>query len=350
MKIAVYTIAKNEEQFVKRWYESAKEADYILIADTGSTDRTVEIAKELGINVVTVNVDPWRFDTARNGALYFIPGDIDFCIALDMDEVLQPGWRQHLESVPSNVTRPRYKYTWSWKPDGSPDLIYGGDKIHARNEYKWKHPVHEVLLSDGHEIQYWTELEIHHYPDNSKSRSQYFPLLELAVEEDPTNDRNLFYLGREYFYHKMMDKAIPTFEKYLEVATWTAERCAAYRFMAKSDSSKAIDYLHKAIHESPRKEAYLELAFLYYGLGDWKKCYAYAKDASRITEKPLDYLCESWAWDGMEYDLLAISSWNLEMWDDALKFGEAACAAYPEDERLKNNLMFYKEKVDGNAI
>ena len=46
MKIAVYAISKNEEQFVKRFCESAKEADLILIADTGSTDGTVEVAKE----------------------------------------------------------------------------------------------------------------------------------------------------------------------------------------------------------------------------------------------------------------------------------------------------------------
>jgi hypothetical protein len=36
MKIAVYTVALNEEQFVERWYNSAKDADYLLIADTGS--------------------------------------------------------------------------------------------------------------------------------------------------------------------------------------------------------------------------------------------------------------------------------------------------------------------------
>jgi len=49
MKVAVYAIALNEEQFVKRWFESAKEADYLLIADTGSNDKTVSIAKKLGI-------------------------------------------------------------------------------------------------------------------------------------------------------------------------------------------------------------------------------------------------------------------------------------------------------------
>ncbi len=69
MKVAVYTIALNEEKHVQRWYDSAKDADYLLIADTGSTDKTVELAKSLGINVIHIKIDPWRFDDARNAAL-----------------------------------------------------------------------------------------------------------------------------------------------------------------------------------------------------------------------------------------------------------------------------------------
>ncbi len=64
-KIAVYTIAKDEEKFVHRWYESAKNADGLFILDTGSSDRTVEIAESLGITVRHVTVEPWRFDVAR---------------------------------------------------------------------------------------------------------------------------------------------------------------------------------------------------------------------------------------------------------------------------------------------
>ena len=66
MKVAIYTIALNEEQFVKSWYDAAKDADYLMIADTGSTDRTVELARELGIVVHSIKVTPWRFDDARN--------------------------------------------------------------------------------------------------------------------------------------------------------------------------------------------------------------------------------------------------------------------------------------------
>ena len=99
MKIAVYTIALNEEQFVERWYESAKEADYLMIADTGSTDGMVEKAKALGIVCHTISVKPWRFDDARNAALALLPDDIDYCISLDMDELLAPGWRDEMEKV-----------------------------------------------------------------------------------------------------------------------------------------------------------------------------------------------------------------------------------------------------------
>jgi len=82
MKIAVYAIAKNEEKFVERFCESAKDADMILIADTGSTDRTKEIAQEYGATVVDICITPWRFDKARDAALALVPGDFDVCVAL----------------------------------------------------------------------------------------------------------------------------------------------------------------------------------------------------------------------------------------------------------------------------
>ncbi len=72
MRVAVYTIALNEEKFLNSWFESVKDADYLLIADTGSSDDTVEKAKALGVSVIRIKVSPWRFDIARNTALSFI--------------------------------------------------------------------------------------------------------------------------------------------------------------------------------------------------------------------------------------------------------------------------------------
>jgi glycosyltransferase involved in cell wall biosynthesis len=346
MKIAAYTIALNEEQFVERWYESAKDADYLLIADTGSTDKTIKLAKKLGINVISIAISPWRFDDARNAALAAIPLDVDYCIALDMDEVLVKGWREKLDGlVESGVTRPRYKYTWSWKEDGTPGLQYGGDKIHARKGYRWKHPVHEVITTDRiDEVQQWVDIEIHHHPDSTKSRGQYFPLLELSVKEDPTDDRNAYYLAREYYFYNRLEEAAAMFRTHLDLpkAVWKPERAASMRYLSKCEPENTEKWLIDAHLEDPsRREPLVELALYYYRIADWSLCRDNAILALEIKEKPLDYLCEEFAWGATPYDLAAISSHYLGFKDDAKAYGQEAARLNPTDERLKDNLKFY---------
>jgi tetratricopeptide (TPR) repeat protein len=343
MKIAVYTIAKNEEQHVARWADSCVEADYRLILDTGSTDNTCQIAWDTDVTVEVETFDPWRFDHARNVALACLPDDIDLCISLDMDEVLQPGWRQALEKLPPGVTRPRYKYVWSWNPDGSEGLTYGGDKIHARHGYTWKHPVHEVLKPDGVETQQWCDLLIHHHPDHTKSRSQYLPLLKLAVEEDPRDDRNQFYLAREYFFHGDHALAQYHFSEHLKLSQWHPERAASYRYLAKMRPDSAEHHLYKAIAEDPsRRESWVDLASVYYDKKDWVACRHACAMALRITEKPLDYLCEADAWGWLPHDLMAISCHHLGDTDEAFFHGSEALALNPTDTRLQANLTWYR--------
>jgi len=343
MKIAVYTIAKNEEQFVQRWADSCKDADYRLILDTGSTDNTCQIAWDTDVTVEVETFDPWRFDHARNVALACLPDDIDLCISLDMDEVLQPGWRQALEQLPLGVTRPRYKYVWSWNPDGTEGLTYGGDKIHARHGYTWKHPVHEVLKPDGVETQQWCDLQIHHHPDHSKSRSQYLPLLKLAVEEDPRDDRNQFYLAREYFFHGETGLAQYHFSEHLKLSQWQPERAASYRYLAKMRPDSAEHHLYKAIAEDPsRRESWVSLASVYHDKKDWVACRQACAMALRITEKPLDYLCEADAWGWLPHDLMAISCHHLGDTDEAFFHGSEALALNPTDTRLQANLTWYR--------
>ncbi len=351
MKVAIYTIALNEEQFVNKWFESAKEADYLLIADTGSTDNTVKRAKKLGINVISVSVKPWRFDDARNASLAAIPSDIDYCIALDMDEVLLPGWREELEKAfVIGATRPRYQYTWSWKEDGTPGLQYGGDKIHSRVGYRWKHPVHEVLTGYGDfkEVQHWVGLEIHHFPDHTKPRSQYLPLLKQAVQEDLNDDRNAFYYARELFFYNKYEEAVVEFKRHLALprAVWPPERAASMRYLAKIEKDKAEDWLKKAIAQAPnRREALVEIALHYYSNENWEECYRYSKEALAVKEKPLEYLCEEFAWGATPWDLAAISAYNLGKYKEAVDYNAKALEFEPENKRLLSNDFHYKEKV-----
>ena len=347
MKIAVYTIAKNEEAFVQRWYNSAKEADHLLILDTGSTDDTYALAYGMGIDIHQQVFSPWRFDHARNHALSLLPDDIDLCIALDMDEVLQPGWREALETflkTNPTVNRPRYKYIWSWNPDGTEGLTYAGDKIHSNTDYTWKHPVHEVLKPlNGEQQGFVPGLEIHHHPDSLKSRSQYLPLLKLAVEEDPRDDRNQFYLARELYFHGDYTLAQYHFSRHLDISVWNPERAASHRHLAKMVPTAADYHLYRAIAEDPtRRESWVDLALYYHNKHNWLACRNAASMALAITEKPLDYLCEAEAWGWLPHDLMAIACHHLGDTDEAFSHGSQAVALNPTDERLKTNLTHYR--------
>ena len=85
MKVAVYSIAKDEAAHVERWASSAADADHIVLLDTGSTDGTPDVAEALGVDVWVRTFRPWRFDHARNAALALVPDDVDYCIALDLE-------------------------------------------------------------------------------------------------------------------------------------------------------------------------------------------------------------------------------------------------------------------------
>ena len=112
-KICVYAISKNEEKFVDRWYESMKEADYIVVLDTGSTDNTLSKLQSKNIIVDQKEITPWRFDVARNESLKLVPIDTDICVCTDLDEVFDKGWRKKIEKIwDKDTTRIAYNYNW----------------------------------------------------------------------------------------------------------------------------------------------------------------------------------------------------------------------------------------------
>ena len=144
LKIAVSAISKNESQFVKRFCDSAKDADLILIADTGSSDDTIQQAMNCGALVYDICISPWRFDLARNAAIALLPRDIDIVISLDLDEVLEPNWRKEIERVwIDGTTRLRYKFDWGC------GISFFYEKIFSRHGYRFHHAVHEYPRPDG---------------------------------------------------------------------------------------------------------------------------------------------------------------------------------------------------------
>lgn len=346
MKIVVYAISKNEEKFVNRWVSSMKEADAIYVLDTGSIDKTVQKLKENDVNVKVKKIVPWRFDVARNASLEIIPDEFDIYVCTDLDEVLLPGWRKKLEENWKKDTT-RAKYTYNWKLDNDKPIVsFYSDKIHIRKNYKWTHPVHEVLQYDGIENYIIIDdLILNHYPDISKSRSSYLPLLELSVKEDPNDDRNMHYLGREYMYHEKWNECIETLIKHLKLpsALWKDERCASMRFIARSYKNlnrieESRMWLKKAINEAPYlREPWVELGLLEYENNNYETAIFYVEEALKINTREKTYINEIFSWNETPYDLLSICYFNIGNFAKSLENINIALSINPNDERLISN-------------
>jgi len=348
LRIAVYAISKNEEAFVERFVKSAKDADLILIADTGSTDKTVELAQELGAKVHSICITPWRFDKARDAALAFIPQNIDVCVSLDLDEVLEEGWREEIERLwQPSTTRLRYYI------DVGLGLIFNCEKIHSRNGYYWRYPCHEYIVADPRTTEVWAntdKLLVTHYPDNTKSRGQYLDLLKVGVTEDPYCPRNAFYYARELFFYKHWQEAIEVIHKYLEMptATWKSNRSYAMRLLGKCYSAlgkypEALHWYRIACIETPdSRDPWCALSLYCYEQSSWSECYYAATTALSITFREQLYTSDPMAWGFQPHDLAAIAAWNLGLSNKALTHAENALEFAPDDTRLQNNVRLIK--------
>lgn len=354
LKICVYAISKNEEKFVERWMNSVSEADQVFVLDTGSTDKTVEKLKKLGAKVSVKEIKPWRFDVARNESLKLVPEDYDVCVCMDIDEVISKGWRDELEKIWTNgINHLRYNYNWSHDDNNNPLVNFYIEKIHARNDFEWIHPVHEVLKFTGKkEIWFTTDsITVDHYPDSSKSRSSYLPLLEMSVKESPEDDRNMHYLGREYMYYGRYNDAIDTLIKHLGLknATWKDERCASMRFIARcykylNRFEEARMWYKKAIEEAPYlRDPYVEYAILCYNLEDWENVIYYCNKALKIKDKTKSYINEPFSWDYSIYDLKSIAYFYKNELDLALENVNIALSYDNQNERLINNKKCFED-------
>lgn len=282
-----------------------------------------------------------------------IPEDFDICVSLDLDEVMRPGWKENILKVwNDNTTRLHYTYNWLIENNIAKISFYS-DKIHKRKGAFWVNPVHEIVkFHEPETIVTTDDVIIDHYPDKNKSRKSYLPLLELSIKEDPKNDRNMHYLGREYMYYGKWNDAIDTLIKHLKMksATWSDERCASMRFIARCYKNlqrydEALMWLEKAIKEAPYlRDPYAEIALLYYSLEDYKMVIYYANKALEINYNPKTYINEIFSYDETLNDILSISYYYENDLNNAIKNANIALEINPNNERIKENLTIFKNQ------
>lgn len=355
LKIAVYAIALNEEKHVLRWWESARDADLVLLADTGSTDKTVEIAGTTGIQVERIHVNPWRFDIARNAALSLIPGDYDLCLAIDLDEVLPEGWREKVEEGYERGLR-WMSFKMVTARDGNKQIAsyFIQNKIHSRNNFSWRYLVHEYLVADvSHEIRRGVlNLEVEHLFDSKKSRDHYMEILLRNLEEYPNEFHAHLLIIREYVNKKDWLNVFKNASLAIKlVARDSFALSLVYRWGSEAAFNLelhdiSIRWAKRACKESPDcYENWLWLARVEYHFGNYKSALRYASKIQIL--KPLNNgygNLNAWKWDGFNW--IAASLFKLGRFKEAVSFGMKAHQGFPESQQLQRNLALYTKSLE----
>ncbi len=232
LPVSVCIIAKNEENCIKECLMRLAKYDWeIVVVDTGSTDKTVEIARKYTSAVYSF---PWinDFSAARNYSIQKAKND--YILILDCDEYLEENEQtaRIISNLPSYITpgqigvftlhNPTAVYT---QPDAAPVMTtdYIARFFH-RSKMHFEGSIHEQLTSKTGEAKNYVSIPLSFYhtgyqtPALQKQKAlRNIPLLKAELTSHPDNPYLYYQLGRSYFSIANYENALPYFETALSM-------------------------------------------------------------------------------------------------------------------------------------
>lgn len=229
MKLSVSMIVKNEELCLGRCLESIKEADEIIIIDTGSTDKTDKIARKY-TDKYYENEYKWNdnFAEARNIALSKCTGD--WVLSIDADEVLI---NSDIAGIKKEIAKAKYNAVGVLISYVGQSISWWFPRVFKRDKsIYFKGAIHNYLCNVNYSK---SDIKIIAYssPSHSKDPNRALRILKKEVAKNPDVVRELYYLGREYYTKRDWIKALYWFRQYLSKGGWAAERADGFLLKAK---------------------------------------------------------------------------------------------------------------------
>lgn len=216
--LSLCLIVKNEEKNLNRLLDSVEGCmDEIVLIDTGSTDKTVEIAKERGCEVYHFEwVD--SFCKARNFA--FSKATKDYIIWLDGDDVLSSKeyFKQWKETSMGHAQAWFNTYNYAMNQDGKPVISFLRERVFKREiNPVWQYDLHEgVIINPAWVVDYalsWTVNHLRDAEDVKSDRNRNLKIIEKMRDQAGLDPRMQFYYGKELFETGEYHRSLPEFEK-----------------------------------------------------------------------------------------------------------------------------------------
>ena len=234
--ISLCMIVKNEEDVLARCLASVSElVEEIVIVDTGSDDRTAEIAREFTDRVYSF---AWidDFSAARNFS--FSKATMDYVMWLDADDVLlekdRASFLRLKETLPAGTDMVMMKYDVAFDGQGRPTMSYYRERLMRREAgFQWTGPIHEVIAPAGRLIH--DDTAVSHKKLTCSDPDRNLRIFEKVLAQGGELDaRQTFYYARELYYHARYEEAAAVFRRFLEDdRAWLENRIEACRNLAE---------------------------------------------------------------------------------------------------------------------
>lgn len=291
--VSLCMIVKNEEAVLARCLDSIREGvDEINIVDTGSSDKTKEIALRYTDRVFDFE---WTddFSAARNFS--FSKATMDFAMWLDADDVFTKenleAFIQMKQTIPDTADVIMMRYNTAFDENDKPVFSYYRERLIRRSiPFEWKGRVHEAIVHTGRAI--YTDVAVNH-----KSIKTVYSDRNLRIYEkqeasgEPFTPRDLFYYARERYYHKQYDRAIEMLKNFLsDGAGWIENNIEACKILSychreTGNLTEAISDLCISFrYDTPRAEICCEIGNLWMRLQNYRTA-AFWYELARITPR-----------------------------------------------------------------
>ena len=350
--ISLCMIVKNEERVLARCLEGVKAAvDEIVIVDTGSSDKTKEIARQYTDKVFDFEwIDD--FSAARNFA--FSKGEMDFLMWLDADDVVTPKNCAKLTELKADLEDTdvvMMKYNTAFDEDGNPTFSYFRERIVRRTlPHQWKGRVHEAIECKG--VRLYTDVAIEHRSVKTTYGTRNLEIYEKqAASGEKMQPRDTFYYGRELYYHKMYDKAIKILSSFLaDENGWTENKIEACKVLSLAslevgNAEKSFEFLFNSFKfDTPRAEICCSIGELFMKQGDYGKAIFWFELALTLPrDESRGGFTDINAYGYLPCIQLCVCFDKLKNYAKAEEYNNRAGAYRPNSEAYLHNLKYFND-------
>jgi glycosyltransferase involved in cell wall biosynthesis len=262
MNITLYAIAKNEEKNIQKFIENSKKFTHTVVVDTGSTDKTVELLQEAGIEVHQHSQTREEFDfaKARNQALSYVK--TDWAFSLDFNEDLEEFFPEGLEVISNEFTAFNHE-RYDKEGDNEPTLGQTSHiRFHRTKNYTWVNSVHETPMFIPteeylNEVAVDTTIKITKSIHNTIDKELFYLSICEREYEQYQNIYYLWFIFKHYYQVQNIQKAVELGQEYLNMSKPYFDPTRVDVFIMVSiciiqlqDISRASNYAFHALSEA----------------------------------------------------------------------------------------------------